>query len=206
MKKNRSEKKQPTAEELIRKEDLKFKRLATKLATEWAEKDADVGRQMVAKVFGFEIPDQEEKSRSKLLAAIEEKAIRKLEEDAQLADRVTDAYISKMIGDLGLIVEGGELRKKPSLQDQIRIAREVIELKEVMGIKDRGILNVFMNPEVIIAFLGLLSAYFAQKQPAMQADKNVSVKEDGQEVKHLEGLTKLITRYNANSPGEVKKH
>ena len=54
MKKNRSEKKQPTAEELIRKEDLKFKRLATKLATEWAEKDADVGRQMVAKVFGFE--------------------------------------------------------------------------------------------------------------------------------------------------------
>ncbi len=196
---------QPTVEELIRKEDLKFKRLATKLATELVKKDEDVGRQMASKVFGFEIPDQEETSRSRLLSVLEEKAIHKLDEDPALADRVTDAYIRKTIGDLGLVVEGGELRKKPSFQDEIRLAREVKELKEAMGIKDHGILDVFMNPGVIIAFLVLLSVFLEHRRPAISGSKNGSVNEDGQVGKVLEGLIKLIAQYSGMSPGEVRK-
>jgi len=201
----KKERKRPTADERMRNEDYRLKHFSTDTAIEWGKRDPDIGRQIMAGALGLKIPDQVERSRSKLLAAIEEKAVRRLEEDPALTNQVIDAYIRKVVEEAGFELEGGELRRKPTLQHSIRIAREVGELKEAMGIKDPSFLDVLKEPGVIIAVIGLLSALFGLSQPATPGTENVSVKEDGNGAERLEGLRKLIDQQNAKSSGGKKK-
>ena len=126
MKKKRNEKRRPTDEEMSRAEDAKLKRYITKSALQWAERDPDVKRQMVAQTFGYKLPDQAEKRRQELVAYIDEIAIRRINEDPELARRITDARIRQVMEEMGLKFEGEEWRKKPlSTKELIEKFKEI---------------------------------------------------------------------------------
>ena len=74
-KKERPEKRRRTDEELSRAADSQLKRYIAKAALEAAEKEPEVRRQMIAKTFGYHIPDETEKSFNELVAYIDKKAI-----------------------------------------------------------------------------------------------------------------------------------
>lgn len=223
MKKKRTEKRRPTDEEMSRADDAKLKRYITRSAIEWAEGEPEVRRQMVAQTFGYNLPDQAEKSERKLLAVIDELAIRRIEEDHELAKRITDARIRQVTEEMGLKVEGEERRKKPlTFQDLIRQVREYKELKEEFGVKEPGLIESLLQPEVIISFLKMLHAVTggAEQKPAVEREF-IWVQENGEEKRLTEEeYLKLVSKVNnkyvdkaaadtgkeeSATPGEIKQ-
>lgn len=181
MKKKRIEKRRPTDEEMSRAADTKLKRYITRSALEWADRDPEIKRQMVAQTFGYKLPDQAEKKQRELIAYIDELAIQKLKEDHKLAQIVVDARLRQVTEEMGLEIEGEEWRRKPlSVDDYIERAKKFKELKEVMGVKEPGFVDAFTDPKVIVAALQLISELVGNKQVS-PTNNVVLVSEDGEE-------------------------
>jgi len=186
MGKKRPERRQPTAEERSRAADAKLKRYITKSALEWADREPEVRRQMVAQTFGYKLPDQAEKSRQELIAYIDELAIKRLKEDDGLARAVVEARIRQVTGEMGLQIEGEEWRRKPlSIDDYIERAKKFKELKEVLGVKEPGFWNSLMDPKVIANLLAIIREVFIEKQPPAEDKALVMVQ--------VNGINRLIT-------------
>ena len=182
MKKKRTEKRRPTDEEMSRADDAKLKRYITKSALQWAERDPEVKRQMIVQTFGYKLPDQTEKRRQELVAYIDEIAIRRINEDPELARRITDARIRQVMEEMGLKFEGEEWRKKPlSTKELIEKFKEINELKEVLGVKEPGLLDAFTDPQVITSFLAMIREVFMKEQPPAGNQGIVLVQENGEE-------------------------
>lgn len=166
MRKKRNKKRLLTAEESARKMELKMKRRAYKYALELAESDPEIRRRMAAQVFGFELPDPAEKSREELLANIDQHAIKRINDNPELQRQITDRRIEQVMKSTGLIADGEEWRKKPpSLDDIIEEFEKFNHLKEVLGIKEPGLLDALMSPELIKAILPILNQLISSKQP-----------------------------------------
>lgn len=206
MGKKRNEKPQPTAEEKSRKEEHRLKRFLSKSAIELADSDPETKRQMVAQTFGYQIPSPAERSEGKLIAHIDDLAIKKLSEEPELRRKVTDARIRQVMEKHGLIAEGEELRRKPpSIKGLIEEAEEINELKAVMGIKEPGILTALMDPAVINSFLTLLSGFIAPRQTKADNGVLVSVRVDGKNrIVTQEELKQLPAQGHVEYLGEVE--
>ena len=185
-KKQRPEKRRQTDEELSRAADAKLKRYIAKAALEWAEKEPEVRRQMVAQTFGYNIPDETEKRYSELVAYIDKLAIERLKEDDALVRTVVEARIRQVTEKMGLRIEGEKGRRKPlSIDDYIEQVKKVKELKEALGVKEPGLLSSLLHPDVITAVLGVIRELFVEKQPPAEDKVLVMVQKDE--------INKLIT-------------
>jgi len=179
-KKQRPEKRRPTDEEMSRAADAKLKRYIAKSAIEWADKEPEVRRQMVAQTFGYKLPDPAEKRHRELIAYVDELAIERLKEDDGFARAVVEARIRKITEEMGLRIEGGKWqRKPPSIDDFIEQFKKIKELKEVLGVKEPGFWSSLMDPEVIASLLALIREVFTEKQPPAQDQVFVMVQVDG---------------------------
>lgn len=179
-KKQGPEKRRPTAEEMSRAADAKLQRYIAKAALEWAEREPEVRRQMIAKTFGYNIPDETEKRFSELVAYIDKLAIERLKEDDALVRTVVEARIRQVTERIGLHIEGREGRRKPlSIDDYIEQVRKIRELKEALGVKEPGLLSSLLHPDVIATVLGIIREVFIEKQPAAEDKVLVMVQEDG---------------------------
>lgn len=182
MGKKHTEKRQPTAEDKRRNAEHKFKRFISEAAVELADRDPETKRQMVAQTFGFALPDPAERKRRELVALIDKLAMQRILDDPELARRITDARISQIAEELGLKAKGEEWREKPhSITELIGQAREVNELKEVLGIKKPGLLESILQPEVIAAILSAIPALLSNKQPRVRNREIVLLQENGEE-------------------------
>jgi len=166
---------------MSRAADAKLKRYITKSALEWADREPEIRRQMVAQTFGYKFPDEADKMQRELIAHIDKLAIQRLKDDSKLAGIVADARIRQATEEMGLQIEGEEWRRKPlSLDDYIERAKKFKELKEVMGVKEPGFVDAFTDPKVIVAAIQLISELVGNKQ-VPPANNVVLVSEDGEE-------------------------
>jgi len=200
MKKKRSEKRQLTDEEISRAADAKLKRFITRSAVEWADRDPEVKRQMVAQTFGYKLPDQAEKRQRELIAYIDELAIQRLKEDDGLARAVVEARIRQVTEEMGLEIEGGEWRRKPlSLDDHIERAKKFKELKEVLGVKEPGFWDAFTDPNVLVGLINSISDLVTAQKSSSAQEGLVPVRVDG--------IDRLVTREELEqltSKGKIK--
>lgn len=180
MKKKRPEKRPSTDEERSRAADAKLKRYITKSALDWAEKEPEVRRQMVAQTLGYKIPDEVEKSRRELINSINELAIKKLKENPKLAQAVAEARIRQVTEEMGLQIEGEEWRRRPlTIDDHIERAKKFGELKEVLGVKERGFWDAITDPQVIVGILSLANDLITAWKSSSTQKALVPVKVDG---------------------------
>ena len=180
MKRKRPEKRQPTDEERSRAAAAKLKRYIAKSAIEWANRDPEVQRQMVAQTFGYHLPDETEKRRSELITFIDELAIERLKEDDGFVRAVVEARIHQITEEMGLRIEGGKWQRKPaSIDDFIEQFKKINELKEVLGIKEPGLWSSLVEPQVIAGILVLIREVFSKGQPPAEDKVLVMVQIDG---------------------------
>lgn len=206
MRGKRKKRQQPTAEEKSHSFDLKLRRVIAKSAVDLAVRDEEARRQMVAQTFGFKLPGQEERSRTELVTFLDELAIQELKREPALAQRIAHARIRKLTQDMGLKVEGEEWLEKPfTMDDFIEQFRKVNELKQVLGVKEPGLLESLLQPEVIINFLKMLQAMTGgvEQKPAA-AREFIWVQENGEEIRITEEeYLKLINKGNIKSINKV---
>ncbi|MFC1985431.1 hypothetical protein ACFLWC_00380 [Chloroflexota bacterium] len=206
MKKKRPEKKQLTDEEKSRAADAKLKRFIAKSALELADRNPEVKRQMVSQTFNYKLPDEAEKSQQELVAHIDRLAIKMLEEDPKFARVVAEARIRQVTEDMGLQIEGEEWRRKPrTIDDEIEFARKIKQLKEVLGIKEPGILDAFKDPKVIVSALQVASELLGKKMAPTSESVVISVSPNGEErIMTPEDYEKLKAQGHVKHLSDVK--
>ena len=206
MAKKRTDKRQPTAEERSRAADHKLKRFISNSAIELGQQDPEIRRQMLIQTFGYKLPDPAEKSKRDLIAHMNELAIESIDKDPELKQKITDAIIRQALEGLGLIAEGEEWRKRPlSIQELIGKFKEIRELKEVLGVKEPGVFDALMNPEVITGILSLISVLLGGKQSAAANGVLVLVRIDGKDtLVTQEEFEQLKAQGQVKSLGDVE--
>ena len=195
-KKQRLEKRRRTDEELSRAADAKLERYIANSAIEWASREPDVRRQMVAQTFGYHIPNETEKRFSELVAYIDKRAIERLKEDDALVRTIVEARIRQVTGEMGLRIEGEKWRHKPlTMDDYIEQVKKVKELKEALGVKEPGLWSSLMDPQVISSILAIVREVFIQKQPSGEDNVLVMIQEGGiNRLIPLEEYTKMTDK------------
>ena len=135
MGKKRAKKQQPTTEEKARNFDNRLKSYAVKSAISMAEEDLSVKKQVLAQILGIKFLDEDEIWRKKLLATIDEAAVKKINENPDYASNIADRRIRQLMQEWGLIAEGEEWpKRRPTLDDMLENFKKVKELEEC-GIK-----------------------------------------------------------------------
>jgi len=185
MGKKRDQKRQP--EDRARNADNKLKIYASKSAIEMANNDPEVKRQIIARIYGVALPDEAEVWRRKLLATIDEQAIRKINENPDYASNIADRRIRQVMEEWGLIREGEEWpKKRPTMDDFIEQLEKISRIKEIVRAGQPGWFETLKNPENVTAILSMLNQIISMRQPPATTGEFVWVT--------IEGKDKLIPR------------
>ena len=180
--KKKEKKRQPAGERRLRQAELFRKTYVEKELVKMAQEDLAFKRQLICQTFKITLPDPAEGERLRLLAVINQEVIKRIEENPGLAERMADAKIFKTMREEGMTRDG----ERPSaMRQNIEIAKEVNELKELMGIKDPGILDALMKPEVLVSIIpmisGIISAIIGRKESSNSEETVVWVQQNGEE-------------------------
>lgn len=176
MGRKRVDKRQPTAEEKARNFDNRLKSYAVKSAISMAEEDLSVKKQVLAQILGIKFLDEDEIWRKKLLATIDEAAVKKINENPDYASNIADRRIRQLMQEWGLIAEGEEWpKRRPTLDDMLENFKKVKELEEIVGAgKSKG-----PSSELVIAVLQMIGQIIdARKSPTTSEGKDKLVPQD----------------------------
>ena len=188
--KNRKRKKrQSTEEQQYRKAQLRTKIFLEKTAMEMAQQDESLRRQWVAQTFGFTLPDPSEEQVRKLRAAIYGLVISRIEQDPDTRRKIADAKIYQVMTAEGLTRDSDEIRNRPSAISRLTTdMEEVRRLKEMMGIKEPGILDALTHPEVLKSIISLIPPILT----AISGEKDASNTGEAMVLAQYNGEIKLI--------------
>lgn len=107
---------------------------------------------------------------------------KELKKDSALAQQFTHARLRQIAEGIGLKIEGDRRQPKPStIDDYIERAKIFNGLKEVIGVKEPGLLNSLLDPKVIVEVLQLISDIWGNKQVPPINNIMILVGEDGKE-------------------------
>ncbi|MFC1977062.1 hypothetical protein ACFLWS_02185 [Chloroflexota bacterium] len=208
--KKKRKKRQATEEQQLRKADLKKKRYEVDSLIELAEKDPAIKLQMLAHTFELKLPDPNEERKGRLKALVDDILIQEIEGNPELASRIARAKLHQYMSAEGLITDSEEGRNRLTpMEKLINDAKQVNELRELMGIKEPGLLEKIFNPEIILALLPLAPLIWGKKEPPAVPEETVSVRIKGvvlnitlSELKRLQREGLLKNAGGEESPGE----
>jgi len=182
--KKKKKRRQSTTDEKLQRLELNRKRWQDKQLVEMAEKDPALKRQIIAHAFGFPMPDPAEGQLLELKALIINAAIQEIKDNKDMAKDIAQAKIFQTMQSEGLAPSNEEIRNRPSqLEQTINWVESIARLKAAMGIKEPGVIEKYLPPEVVATLVSILPSIipviFGGKTPQNATEKMVSVEIDG---------------------------
>lgn len=183
--KKKRKRQRSTEEQKLDKAKLRRERYIEDALVEMAEQNPALKRQLVADTFGFKLPDPAEERKRELKAVIDDLVIRRIGDEPELARKIADAKLHQIMSEEGITTGSEEGSNRPSpMRQLITRAKEIAELKELMGIKEPGFWDAVSKPEVLKGIFSLIppivSLISGGKDISNTGEETVSVQINGE--------------------------
>jgi hypothetical protein len=190
-KKKRKKKRKSTLQQKLDRMEVKRRKYLESVFEEMTSKDPELKRLVIAKTFGFDLPDPSVGQRQEFDALINDLALQEIKRDPDLAQKIVSAKIFQTMQGAGLAPSNEELRNRPTpMQKMTKDFEELQKIREALGIKEPGLLEKILNSDVVASVLPIVVQ--------MLLKGNASGNQEGRVVQVKKGEEKKIplSEYN----------